>query len=264
MARLDRLSALISRFDLHARVTTDFRAANLLLMADPSSGELCRIELWPVSHSALDEKDHPDVLIAASINMGGYDNPLARALPCHLVIPVKDGDSVKNLALLILEEIEDQRCGRHSTLQRLFEVLVVMLLRQAMRENANKIGLIAGLYDQRICKAIIAIHERPEFDWHIEDLADVAGLSRSQFMECFKNSVGQTPAQYLREWRLTLARQDLLKGERVKTVALRYGYGSQEALSRAFHKKYQCSPAQVRLKGTPEEITPKEITVAGA
>jgi AraC-like DNA-binding protein len=35
--------------------------------------------------------------------------------------------------------------------------------------------------------------------------------------------VGQTPFSYLRQWRLTLARQDLAAGARVKTVAARYG-----------------------------------------
>ncbi len=250
MTKLDRLSALIARFDLQAEITSDIKQANLVLLADPISGCLSKIEFWPISKSIDDDNNNRQVLISALINLGGEANPLAAALPQKIVISVDGEDSLKNLALLILEEVEDQRCGRHSTLQRLFEVLVVMLLRQAMKKHADKIGLIAGLYDKRICKAIIAIHERPEFDWHIEDLADTAGLSRSQFMECFKTSVGQTPAQYLREWRLTLARQDLEKGERVKVVAPRYGYGSQEALSRAFSQRYHCSPAQVKQKNT--------------
>lgn len=245
MSKPDRLSALIARFDLQAEVTTP-EQANLLLLADSTSGELSRIEFWPGSAgNNVCVQEGFTVLIAASINLGGDVNPLATSLPECIAIPAEEG-SLKNLALLIVEEVQDQRCGRHSTLQRLFEVLVVMLLRRAIQANTEKIGLLAGLSDQRICKAIVAIHERPEFDWHIEDLADTAGLSRSQFMECFKNSVGQTPAQYLREWRLTLARQDLEKGERVKTVAQRYGYGSQEALSRAFSQRYHCSPAKVR------------------
>ena len=245
MSKPDRLSALIARFDLQAEVTTS-KQANLLLLANRTSGELSRIEFWPGSTGSKESaQESYTVLIAASINLGGDVNPLATSLPECIAIPLEEG-SLKNLALLIVEEVQDQRCGRHSTLQRLFEVLVVMLLRRAIQANTEKIGLLAGLSDQRICKAIVAIHERPEFDWHIEDLADTAGLSRSQFMECFKNSVGQTPAQYLREWRLTLARQDLEKGERVKTVAQRYGYGSQEALSRAFSQRYHCSPAKVR------------------
>jgi AraC-like DNA-binding protein len=250
MAKLDRLSALIARFELHADVTSDLNQANLFLLFDPKTGELDRIEFWPISASGhASDIDQSELLVAASINLGGQANPLACALPARVSIRVEDEGNLKDLALLIIGEVNEQRCGRATTLQRLFEVMVVILLRKVMREHADRPGMIGGLADERISKAMVAIHDRPEFDWHIEDLADTAGLSRSQFMDRFKHYVGQTPAQYLREWRLSLARQDLARGDRVKSVAQRYCYGSQEALSRAFSQRYHLTPAQYRQQG---------------
>lgn len=246
MNKPDRLSALISRFELQAEIVTDVSNANFFLFCSSRSGELSRIEFWPKGAGVRPEMDAKELLVAASISMGGDVNPLALALPNPTVLTVEEELAIKGLGELILSEVSDARCGRQTTLRRLFEVLVVLILRQAIQKHSDKKGLLAGLADDRICRSIVAIHEQPGFDWNVEDLADRTGLSRSQFMERFKSCVGQTPAHYLREWRLTLARQDLEKGERVKTVAQRYGYKSQEALSRAFSQRFQCSPSQYR------------------
>ncbi len=45
---------------------------------------------------------------------------------------------------------------------------------------------------------------------------------------------------------MTLARQDIQRGERVQAVARRYGYGSPEALSRAFSRQFDINPLALR------------------
>ncbi len=67
------------------------------------------------------------------------------------------------------------------------------------------------------------------------------------FAELFAAQVGETPIGYLRRWRLTLARQDLARGDRVETVARRYAYSSPEGFSRAFRKEYGVAPISLRL-----------------
>ena len=51
---------------------------------------------------------------------------------------------------------------------------------------------------------------------------------------------------YLRRWRMVLARQDVERGERVQTVAARYGYASSEALGRAFKRLHGGTPTAFR------------------
>ncbi len=247
--RPDRLSALLSRFELQASTLTDRTdaTANLLLLAGADGKVINEVLFWPVAPPSVpDEALQRRVLIAASVSLGGDANPMARALPAQLRMEVDPGGVVNDLAQLIGREAAAERCGGYSTLQRLLEVLVIMLLRQGVELGGSQPGLIAGLADPRISRALVAIHEAPQRAWRSEDLAALAGLSRSQFMACFSTLVGQTPFSYLRQWRLTLARQDLAAGARVKTVAARYGYGSQEALSHAYARHFGQSPTQSR------------------
>ena len=45
---------------------------------------------------------------------------------------------------------------------------------------------------------------------------------------------------------MILARQDIQRGDRVQSVASRYGYGSSEALTRAFQRQFGSSPISLR------------------
>jgi AraC-like DNA-binding protein len=58
--------------------------------------------------------------------------------------------------------------------------------------------------------------------------------------------MGIAPMQYVRRWRLSLARTELTKGERISQVAIALGYQSVEGFSRAFHKHFQLWPGEVQ------------------
>ena len=45
-----------------------------------------------------------------------------------------------------------------------------MLLRHAINANLVKVCVLAGLGDERIAKALMAMHEQPERDWTTEPL----------------------------------------------------------------------------------------------
>ena len=125
-------------------------------------------------------------------------------------------------------------------------VMLVRLLRAQLEHGVTTPGLLAGLSDTRLSRAIVAIHDRPGRLWINEDLAGIARLSVSRFVEVFRDKVGETPMSYLRRWRMILARQDVARGDRIQTVADRYGYASGEALSRAFRRQHDASPSDIR------------------
>ena len=160
---------------------------------------------------------------------------------------------------LILAEEDARRCGSGTVLDRLGEVLMVRLLRHQIEHGSTDAGLLGGLADRRLSRAIVAIHEDPGRGWKSEDLAAIAGLSLSRFAELFASVVGVTPMAYLRRWRMVLARQDIERGDRIQSVARRYGYGSSEALNRSFRRQFGDSPMHFR-QGGPErrrEVTPQ-------
>jgi AraC-like DNA-binding protein len=106
--------------------------------------------------------------------------------------------------------------------------------------------VLAGLTDPRLARALTALHEAPHKPWKLEDLAGLAGMSRTRFAEHFRMLVGQTPIEYLTVWRMTIARQLLRKGKPVKSVAAQVGYESAAAFSRVYS----------RMTGHPPRATP--------
>ena len=69
-------------------------------------------------------------------------------------------------------------------------------------------------------------------------------MSRARFAARFREVTGQTPADYLAAWRITVA-QDLLKSGRApKQVAVECGYGSSSAFTRAFMRRVCVPPSQ--------------------
>ena len=76
----------------------------------------------------------------------------------------------------------------------------------------------------------------PKKSWTLDDLADIAGMSRTRFAEHFRTRIGQTPVEYLTVWRMTVASQLLAKGKPVKSVAAQVGYQSAAAFSRVFSR----------------------------
>ena len=69
-------------------------------------------------------------------------------------------------------------------------------------------------------------------------MAAEAGMSRSRFAEAFRDAVGQTPADYLAGWRLTIARSELRAGKPIKQLATELGYANASALSRLFAQRH--------------------------
>lgn len=68
-------------------------------------------------------------------------------------------------------------------------------------------------------------------------MARVTNLSRSAFAARFKEVLDRTPADYVTEWRLTIAQERLRSGMSVGEVAADLGYASASAFSRAFAQR---------------------------
>ncbi|WP_323764817.1 AraC family transcriptional regulator [Marinovum sp.] len=242
MSRHDRLTTLISRFTLSVQ-PAPLEAATLVVLAD-ASGQPCTALFQPRETGfALGDAR---AVVSAEVDWGGISNPLVSALPDRIEVDLTRDAETMALARLIQAEMEAQRCGAASVVNRLGEVLVVRILRGQIAAGSARPGVLAGLSDPRLSRAIVAIHDKPGHGWRNDDLAEIAGLSRSRFAEMFLTTVGEPPAAYLRRWRLTLARQDVDRGHRVDAIARRYGYGSAEGFTRAFRKQFGALPIALR------------------
>jgi AraC-like DNA-binding protein len=145
-------------------------------------------------------------------------------------------------------EICAGRVGFASILARLAEVAAAMIVRGWIEcgcENAS--GLLAALRDPRLARAILALHRQPGHQWTVAQLAAECHVSRSVFARRFETTIGVPPLRYVTELRMHLAIQ-LLTQERVpiEAVALRLGYTSQAAFSRAFKRVIGTPPGASR------------------
>jgi AraC-like DNA-binding protein len=244
MDHYDRLTTLMARFEMRVCMAP-ISKADLVVLAnrDGQPGFVCF-----GAPGGMRDADSAQVLFSAAVDWGGAANPLLAALPDQIMLDVSGDLEMAALTSLMHAEVQAQRCGAASVLNRLGEVLIVRILRAQIEAGTTRAGLLAGLSDPRISRSIVVIHDQPGRDWRMDDLAQIAGLSRSRFAEVFLGVVGETPAAYLRRWRLTLARQDILRGDRIDAIARRYGYGAPEGFARAFKTFFGETPIALRPK----------------
>lgn len=176
---------------------------------------------------------------------GGARNPLARALPPLIALPLARVQGLAAALELLFAETDHVRCGQRLLADRLFEVVVLKLLRWLLdhpQEAGIRPGLITGLSDPRLARALVALHDAPGEAWSLERMAECAGMSRTAFANAFREVVGQTPADYLTDWRIALAQSRLRNGRPIKALAEELGYANPSALSRAFSARTGLSP----------------------
>jgi AraC-like DNA-binding protein len=273
---VDRLQSLLSRFAVSAEV---FHAGPLCgindLAADGERGQLHLIRDGHVRVEHADgsvlQIDQPSVLLyprplahrfvtdaqrgadfaCAHLQFeGGGNNPVAAALPAVICLPLDALYGGQPVLSLLFEEAFAQRCGRQALLDRLFEVVLIQILRALMESGQLRVGLLAGMAHPRLRHALVAMHETPAEEWTLESLAHRAGMSRSAFADSFRDTIGSTPGQYLQGWRTRLVQQALRRGDPLKRIAADVGYGSEAALSRAFKAQTGHSPRQWKQGAT--------------
>jgi AraC-like DNA-binding protein len=272
---VDRLEALLGHFSVSARM---FQAGPLCgingLEPDGIHGQLHLIRegdvevrhakgsvkvtepsllLYPrpMAHRFITDQKHGAEFVCAHLSFqGGAANPITAALPPFVCIPLAELQCEAVLEMLFAEA-GARHCGRQAMLDRLFEVVLIQVLRILMERGQTRVGMLAGLSHERLRRAIVAMHEAPQREWSLEALADEAGMSRSVFANDFRDTVGVTPGAYLQGWRIGLAQKALLQGKSIKHIAQDVGYGSEAALSRAFKAHAGQSPRGWRKSQQP-------------
>jgi AraC-like DNA-binding protein len=249
VGRRDRLSAFFDAFEMSVTVVpNDARdaVANLVIVGE--GGSATNAVFCPRNNAILDREG--EILAAATISFGGVTNPLMSAIPERIVILLSEAPTLQALTAAFVAEASDMRCGRQVALNRLCEVIVLLVLRRVIDIGSTRPGLLAGLSHPALHRALVAMHDQPSRPWRTEELAKISGMSRSRFMTLFPKVMGTTPAVYLNVWRLTLGQRELQRGDRVKSVARRVGFGSAAAFSRAYTRAFGHSPVSLRGTGT--------------
>jgi AraC-like DNA-binding protein len=197
-----------------------------------------------------DPRGPPDFrMLGGTFRIARINAPLLLTLlPSLIHIRAAENDTTRlaRIVGLIVDECDADRPGGSMMLDRLLDVLLVEVLRRGGTDaDAAPAGLMAGLTDAALAKALRAMHADPRAGWTVAGLAQVAGLSRSTFAARFLAMVGCAPIEYLARWRMALAKEALNRGGMsLDRVATDIGYESASAFSTAFRRRVGCAPGQ--------------------
>jgi AraC family transcriptional regulator len=113
-------------------------------------------------------------------------------------------------------------------------------------------------WSERMNAAIDYIEENLAGNIDYSKAAEKAFCSTSHFQRMFLAVYGITPAEYVRRRRLTLAITELsLDSSKVIDIALKYGYDSPDAFTRAFRNMHGVTPTVARDPGVKLTAYPR-------
>jgi AraC-like DNA-binding protein len=180
--------------------------------------------------------------------------PITQLLPRFILIKA---DHVHTLALhntmqALASEMAEQAPGSEVVANRLGEVLFIQALRAHIASEVewrNK-GWLRAIFDPQVGAALSAVHDSVNTPWTVESLAAAATMSRSAFAVRFKEQLGQTPLEYVTEWRMQKAMQLLQqRDKKLIDVARLVGYDSDAAFSKAFKRVVGANPSEYLKRG---------------
>jgi AraC-like DNA-binding protein len=178
---------------------------------------------------------------------GDIGSGLLEALPQVLTLSAAVGDPLRDVIALLSHELATSEPGQPTVLDRLLDVLLVLAIRSDFRRSPAAPRWYRAAADPRLGAALQAMHEDAGHPWTVPELAAISGLSRAAFARTFRDALGQTPMQYLTDWRMALARDHLRTGDLgMATIARAVGYGSPYAFAAAFARHHGQPPGTWR------------------
>jgi AraC-like DNA-binding protein len=179
--------------------------------------------------------------------------PITQLLPRFILIKADQAQplALHNTIQALASEIAEQALGSEVVATRLAEVLFIQALRAhiASGPERNK-GWLRAIFDPQVGAALSAVHDSVSTPWTVESLAAAATMSRSAFAVRFKELLGQTPLEYVTEWRMQKAMQLLQQREKkLIAVARLVGYESDAAFSKAFKRVVGANPGEYLKRG---------------
>ena len=173
------------------------------------------------------------------------------ALPALFTVDVER--QAKALLQYAANEALEERPGAGSLRVRMAELLLMEAFSLYMQDlPPSATGLLAGLRDPLVGRALQALHEAPDRAWSVEKLAADIDSSRSSLASRFRDVLEEPPMHYLA--RLRMQRAALYLSSRscsVDRVAREVGYESSAAFQRAFKRHFGLPPATWRHHAHP-------------
>ncbi|MDQ8728898.1 AraC family transcriptional regulator [Bradyrhizobium sp. LHD-71] len=190
-------------------------------------------------------------LIAGWFGFDGHGGkPLFAELPpvLHVGMDEERARALQATLDLLALETSEEGLGAGIVTKRLADIILVQTIRTYVHKTGwQRTGWLAALTQPRLGVAVRAMHHQIDRAWTVDELASIAGMSRSAFAAAFREKVGEAPHAYLTRWRMYKA-GCLIRGGRVSLAqaARAVGYRTDSAFNRIFQRHYGVTPAAYR------------------
>jgi AraC-like DNA-binding protein len=127
----------------------------------------------------------------------------------------------------------------------LLKYLIGMML--FLSREYSHIKMPVGQGFLKIGKALGLMESQYERQWHVDELAKIANMSRASFMRTFRAVLGVSPIDYLIGLRVNRAKELLvLTSGSITEIAFEVGFTDSNYFSRQFKKVTSLTPRQYR------------------
>jgi AraC-like DNA-binding protein len=215
--------------------------------------------VWP-----LPEPGAPDDAPQNSLISGAYQfwhtpvHPFFAEMPDWLVLRAQDGpypNAMVHSMELLQQELALRDQGSETLVYGLLDVIFVLLMREMLQRQGERTSCWShGIRDPQVMKAVQALHNDCARAWTLDTLAQHAGLSRTSLAERFRESMGNTPLNYLRTVRMQKAMAALSESERsLEQIAREVGYTDAFSFSKVFKRTVGVAPRDFRRQDTQDK-----------
>jgi AraC family transcriptional regulator len=147
----------------------------------------------------------------------------------------------------LLDALRNRGTGSEVMYESLARIFLVQLVTKYGEERAPTPEFGKGLSAEQYKRVLDHVARRYGDPLPIEELAGVAGLSPAHFSRLFKEVIGETPHQFVMDYRVEQAKRMLTEGTRTLIdVALACGFADQSHLNRVFKRATGKTPTEHR------------------
>ena len=174
-----------------------------------------------------------------------------------LVDSVEDERAFRTSFHNLLDELSDPKPGTKILAEMLMKQCLITFLRnQSEKSGKCCVPWLAALGDEQLGCALSAMQNNPQKNHTLENLGELAGLSRSVFAERFKEVFDRTAIDCLKEIRIRRAAHLLTTTSLpIKRIAYKVGFESRSYFSRVFKSYFGINPLQYRARPTVNLIS---------
>jgi len=161
------------------------------------------------------------------------------------VISGKKYPDLKNILMVILNELHTQPTGYKESVRHLSAVFLIMLNRIITECFMSEYGKVN--YRHKIYPTIAYIEENYMNRIKTQELAEMCFMSETNFRRTFKSILGVSPQNYLSRVRMKKACEMMLNTDKsITEIAMDAGFGDSISLDRHFKRMFGVTPYKWR------------------